>query len=522
MEHDGDVDSVAFRSNGKTLATGTLASTGSTCLWDVATGKLLRTLSEHDSPVLSVVFSPDSQTLATGTGTGGIAAGTVHLWDVATGKLRGTLPEHDGDVDSVAFSPDGKTLATATDTGTIDGTGTDTGSTRLWEVATGVPRATLPAGDGSVHSAVFSPDGKILAIGAGTGFGRGSARFWDMATGKLLRTFPERDGSVFSVAFSPNGKTLATGTGYYSSTGTLASPSVNDFCGMWRLASCSGRSRNGMDRCSRWRSVRTARPSPPAPAPAPAPAPIRVSRVFLWDVATGKLLRTFPERDGSVFSVAFSPNGKTLATGTGYYSSTGTLASPSVTRLWDVATGKLLRTFPERDGSVLSVAFSPNGKTLATGTDPFAGPDTFADMGVTRLWDVATGKLLRTFPERDGSVFSVAFSPDGKTLATGTDTSTDATDTGTAHLWDVATGTLRTTLQQDGSVLSVAFSPDGKTLATGTLNGTTLLWDVELPDAREISASICEALHRNVTRDEQSRYLLGQEPNPVCPDHFAH
>jgi Tol biopolymer transport system component len=174
--------------------------------------------------------------------------------------------------------------------------------------------------------------------------------------------------------------------------------------------------------------------------------------VRLWDVGPGKEIRSLQGHRGPVYSVAYSPDGKSLASG----------STDKTVRLWDVVTGKEIRSFNGHQDRLWSVAYAPDGKTLASAS----GDKT------VRLWDVANGKEIRLLKGHQSGVISVAYSPDGKTLASG---SWDDT----VRLWDVVTGKEICTFKgHQYGVCFVAYAPDGKTLASGSGDRTVRLWDV--------------------------------------------
>jgi len=218
--------------------------------------------------------------------------------------------------------------------------------------------------------------------------------------------------------------------------------------------------------------------------------------VRLWDVATHQQIGTpLTSHSGTVNSVAFSPDGKTLASGSG----------DDTVRLWDVATHQQIGTpLTGHGGTVNSVAFSPDGKTLASGS----GDDT------VRLWDVATRQQIGTpLTGHTSQVRAVAFSPDGKTLASG---SGSGSGDDTVRLWDVATrqqiGNPLT--GHGGAVWAVAFSPDGKTLASGSGDDTVRLWDVAY--VTDIVPHLCASALRSLTRTEWAQYAPGPAYQNVC------
>ncbi|MEH2181504.1 serine/threonine-protein kinase [Nostoc sp.] len=173
--------------------------------------------------------------------------------------------------------------------------------------------------------------------------------------------------------------------------------------------------------------------------------------IKLWNLATGEQIRTLTGHSYSVNSLAISPDGKTLASGSYDYP----------IKLWNLVTGEQIRTLTGHSDSVGSVAISPDGNILASGS---------FDKTI-KLWNLETGEQIRNLTGHSDSVWDLAISPDGKTLASG---SVDKT----IKLWNLATGEqIRTLTGHSYSVNSLVISPDGKTLASGSFD-TIKLWNL--------------------------------------------
>jgi WD40 repeat protein len=328
----------------------------------------------HDAQITAVCFAPDGKTVASA-GTDG----TILLRDAVPGKQAVAPEGHKGGVYGVAFSPDGKTLASA---------GAD-GLVRLWEAATGRELQRLAGHQGKVAAVAFSPDGKVVASGGYDG----TLRLWDPATGQETRRLDGPKGRVTALAFSPDGKWLASG-------GTVQER-ISD---------------------ARKNLLITG----------------QADAITLWDLAgEGKARRL----SGRGSSILFSPDGRTVAGG-GLVADSGqagdgtTIDGLDLICLIDAVSGETLRQIKWRGRAV---AFSPDGKALASGGGSLVHLSGFGVVGPNgvnarntdyrvRLWDAKSAKEILRFPQKDAT--ALAFSPDGKTLAVGD-------YAGTVTLWDI-------------------------------------------------------------------------------------
>ncbi len=471
--HKGEITSVALAPDG---TTGVSASTdGAIKVWNLAKGEEIATLSSHVGPVLAVAFSPDGKMIASGGsdkiirlwntpasqakplqisqpqktltghtgdiralvfGAGGLISGgddkLVITWDLATGKEATIFKGHAGAVRALALAPDGKIIASA-------------GADQVILIHDGTKTLQTIKTPGTVDALAFSPDGKILASG-GTDttavMQRGLIHFWDASTGMGTGTPIQHASGIFALAYLPNSK-------------LLVSAGKDDLLRLWDPG--TGRMVSYYEGHNGW--VKALAVSTTGTALVSGG---RDGGVKFWNSLSPDVIQA---HQGAGLALQFAFNDKVLISG----------GKDGAVAFWDPATGKLLTEFKGL-GLVtsLSLTTKDNTGTLAAGTW------TDKDEGEVHMWNVTWDakdgfktKDLPTLKGHTKGVTCVRFSPDGKTLASG---SSDKT----AILWDVAAGKQKYVLKgHEGEVRCLAFAANGSTLMTGGAKGKIRQWSVE-------------------------------------------
>lgn len=360
LEDDGNV---AFSSDGRTLATGSL--NGPVRLWGLDTGGPLSRSLPHADLIRAAAFSPDGKTVVTGA-----QDGKAQLWNVETGERIGPVLAHKKTIDAIVYSPDGKYVAS----GSWDNTA------RIWDARTGAALSGPLAHQGSVHAVAFSPTSPLLATGGNDKL----VRFWTVPDGNPAGDSLTNPTTVREMQFSPDGSALITGTWkgvaliWDVKTRTQRGPALkhDDRSSVFGVFSPDGKRilTGGND-----------------------------TKARLWNAETGEPMLPPLPHSGAVNAVAFGHDGRVLLTANW----------SNKVLLWDASTGRrisrtTLLTSASFDQKGILASLSPDGKLLLTASND----------NTAQLWDAATRAPIGPPIVHRGQVSVAIFSPDGSTLLT--------------------------------------------------------------------------------------------------------
>jgi WD40 repeat protein len=479
--HTDWVNGVAFSPDGQTALSA--SGDGRLILWDIETGSAIRHFEGHTGGVNGVVFGPDSQSGADHpTALSASDDSSLILWNLASGEVLRRFNGHSGGVKSVTISP---FIQTGEGAPMLALSGSEDTSIILWDLGTGEVVHHFEGHTSQIIDLAFTPDGNAFLSTANDQ----SLRLWSIESGEQIDQEIFSGGANF-LAISPDGRTVVHGHNFevqirdiqqWQRRGRLLGHSDLSSVKSIAISPDGSLILSGADDGSLrlWNleaqaEIERFQISEMLFSMAVSPDGERLlmgdvnGEAILWDIEGGEVIRRFKGGDYPVTpgGVAFSPDGRlALVITSDIFGGSGT----SSLVLWDTETGEEVQRFKEHVTYARSAAFSPDGRTVLSGSQSLDG----SMQGDLLLWDAETGQVVRRF-ETTEDITRIVFNADGSRALTG------SAYFANARLWDVGSG--QEINQFEGAVslvFGVAFGPDERTVLTGSQDGNLTLWDVE-------------------------------------------
>jgi WD40 repeat protein len=477
-DFDDRVHAIALSADEKYLFAG--GSQGALKMLDFESGKSIWSLKGHAEMITSAIFSSDGKYIVTGS-----YDKTIKIREAATGKEIKTLTGSPEIISAITFSPDEKYILSGGKDGVV----------RLWDISSGREINSFRSNPGWINALAFSPDGKYVFCGNE----KTLIKVWEVSTGREIKSFSISPDDVSRVAFSPDARhVLSVGIDrVFHLWDIMASREVKTFTGHSILIFDTSFSRDGSKIISGSED----------------------HTIKIWDAATGRNLKTLAGNASWVYSANFSPDGSQVIS----------TSNDRTVRLWNIATGRQEDTFrfqwdiaaakeidsyKQLHSVVKSAGFSKDGRhilsraegekgaiiiwdsttgkiekffldkkfILSGGVQQFSPDEKYLISGgedkIVKLWDVASRQEVKRFVGHKNEIKSVSFSPDGK-FALSAGGKSWGNEDNSLRLWDITTGKeTKIFIGHTGAVFCTAFSSDGKYIVSGSVDKTVRLWNV--------------------------------------------
>lgn len=449
--HTREINCLTVTGDGVHLVSG--SSDGTIRMWRLSSGQLVRTFIGHTKEVEAILITPDGKKMVSGS-----YDATVKIWDLSTGQLLGSFEDHTNGVSALSMTPDGKRIISASTDHTI----------RIWGVDTGLTAFVL---NFQVTALDVTPDGTKVVAGSSDGI----INVWSVDSGLLINTLGVQLGEIGSISITQDGE---------------------------YIISCSTDGRARIFRLGDGRLIKSIKTEghkvkitgDMSYAVSLSNASIVGGTIQVWDLSSGKLVRTLVEESHNHVEVIISPNDKWIVSAEGFdivirelltgrrmnTFSVGeyvnrdkmllihpagnfmVIAGGYQIQIRDLMDGKVLRSFEDHPSSITTSAITPDGSQILAG---------YWDGGIV-LWDSANGRKHRELVCHDAKVNALALTDHGRKIISGSDDRT-------IRFWDCATGVCNLILQCENAVTAIAVTPDGHHVVSGMESGAIAVWQID-------------------------------------------